>query len=137
MHEAGFRKPAMLWLALILLLAAGLRFNGLNWDQNQHLHPDERFLTMVAGAVRWPAGITEYMDEARSPLNPRNAGFGFYVYGVLPVALVKALAEAAGVADYDGIARWRGERPARRRTWARCCWSTCWELRSTARAAWR
>lgn len=103
MHEAGFRKPAMLWLALILLLAAGLRFYGLNWDQSQHLHPDERFLTMVAGAVRWPAGIAEYMDEARSPLNPRNTGFGFYVYGMLPVALVKALAEATGAAHYDGI----------------------------------
>ena len=34
-------------LALILLIGATLRLVALNWDSGQHLHPDERFLTMV------------------------------------------------------------------------------------------
>ena len=36
-------------LCLLAVLAAGgyLRFSGINWDENFHLHPDERFLTMV------------------------------------------------------------------------------------------
>ena len=36
-------------LLLILVLVVGTYFRtvGLNWDANQHLHPDERFLTMV------------------------------------------------------------------------------------------
>ena len=69
-----------LLLSAILLLAFALRFYGVNWDQNQHLHPDERFLTMVTEAIDWPANIPEYFDTAHSPLNPHNRGFGFFVY---------------------------------------------------------
>ena len=38
-------------LFLVLILAFVLRIYGLNWDQGNHLHPDERFLTMVASAM--------------------------------------------------------------------------------------
>ena len=31
----------------LLLVAALFRFNGLDWDSNQTLHPDERFLISV------------------------------------------------------------------------------------------
>lgn len=89
--------------ALILGLAAGLRFYGLNWDQRAHLHPDERFLTMVATAMRWPTGFGQYLDTNASPLNPHNLGFGFYVYGTFPVILVRGLAELLGKADYNGL----------------------------------
>ena len=38
------RYATLVWCALILILivGAGLRFNKLNWDESQSLHPDER-----------------------------------------------------------------------------------------------
>jgi len=93
------RKFKILFLA-ILIFGAFFRFYGLNWDDNWHLHPDERFLTMVATAIKWPVSFSQYLDTSVSPLNPHNAGFGFYVYGTWPVFLVKALAEWLGKGDY-------------------------------------
>src|SRR6266540_2435914 len=46
----------------ILLVAAILRFVGLDWDADQHLHPDERFITMVETKIRLPAGVGEYFN---------------------------------------------------------------------------
>ena len=63
-------------LIAILLLAIGLRTRGLNWDESQHLHPDERFLTMVESAIKLPTSWGEYFDTAKSPLNPYNNNFG-------------------------------------------------------------
>ena len=87
-------------LAGLLIAAAWLRFDGLDWDHGHHLHPDERFLTMVGTAVRLPSSPAEYFDTARSPLNPSNAGHRFFVYGTLPLFLVRAVAEAIGLAGY-------------------------------------
>ena len=44
-------------LVMILCVGAYLRFVGLNWDENSHPHPDERFLTMVETALRIPSSI--------------------------------------------------------------------------------
>lgn len=95
-------KSILLFL-LILGLAAFFRLYGVNWDQNQHLHPDERFLTMVTGAIEWPNNIYEYLDANNSHLNPKNKGFGFFVYGTFPVFLTKYAAEIFNLADYNGI----------------------------------
>jgi hypothetical protein len=87
-------------LLLIVVLAAATWFRvvGMNWDADQHLHPDERFLTMVETAlqvrrcalpevpmelcpvdqVRW-LGFGDYLDTSTSPLNPHNRGYGFFV----------------------------------------------------------
>ncbi|MBI5449495.1 hypothetical protein HY948_04225 [Candidatus Gottesmanbacteria bacterium] len=88
---------------VVFLLAAAFRFTGINWDANQHLHPDERFLTMVANGTSWPKTITEYLDTQTSPLNPHNAGFSFYVYGTFPLFLVKAVAEGLSKGDYNNL----------------------------------
>lgn len=77
---------------LILLIAALLRFNNLNWDSGFHLHPDERFLTMVGNAMVIPQTVNEYFDPSVSMLNPANIGYKFFVYGVLPLTLNKGLA---------------------------------------------
>ena len=63
-------------MVAILLLAGVLRLTGLNWDENQHLHPDERCLTMVENSLEWPKSLTEYFDTAVNPLNPYNRGHG-------------------------------------------------------------
>jgi YYY domain-containing protein len=88
----------------VLCIAAAFRLAGLDWDVGHHLHPDERFLTMVASDVRLPSGVDEYFDTGRSPLNPTNVGRSYFTYGTLPLFVVRAVAEAAGIADYDRIA---------------------------------
>ncbi|MBC7234724.1 MAG: glycosyltransferase family 39 protein, partial [Chloroflexi bacterium] len=90
-------------LLIILALGAILRFTGLDWDNHQHLHPDERFLTMVENSLQWPKSLKEYFDTANNPLNPYNHGHGTYVYGLLPVVLAKALGELVGKTGYDGV----------------------------------
>src|SRR3989338_5735562 len=88
---------------IILFIAAFFRFYGVNWDQNQHLHPDERFLTMVTGAISWPHSAGEYLNTNTSPLNPQNRNFGFFVYGTFPIFFTKIIAEELNSADYNGI----------------------------------
>ena len=92
-------------LILLAILAAGawLRFRGRNWDENQHLHPDERFLTMVESSIRIPSSLGEYFDTGASPLNPNNVGHTFFVYGTLPIFLVRFLAEWTGNSGYDEV----------------------------------
>ena len=51
-------------LMLILLGGAVFRFTGIDWDQGHHLHPDERFLTIVETDLKWPSSATQYFDEA-------------------------------------------------------------------------
>lgn len=90
-------------LLLVIALGAFLRLYNLNWDQNQHLHPDERFLTMVTQAIKWPANISEYFSTNTSPLNPHNANYGFFVYGTFPFFLTKFLSEIFKLTDYNNL----------------------------------
>ena len=89
-------------LFLILLVAGYLRFTGLNWDENTHLHPDERFLTMVETSIQPAVSLREYFTTATSPLNPRNRGHGFFVYGSFPIFLVRYVVRyvAEGLNNY-------------------------------------
>ena len=88
-------------LVLILLVGAYFRFIGLNWDENHHQHPDERFITMVANAIKGVNGVSEYFDTANSTLNPLN--YGSYTYGMLPLFITRMVAEWVKMADYDPI----------------------------------
>lgn len=85
----------------IIVLAAGLRFYDLNWDQNQHLHPDERFLVMVDEGIHWPKDVAEYFSTSTSPLNPFINGFPFFVYGTFPLFFAKFLAGVFSSSGYD------------------------------------
>lgn len=79
-------------LAGILALGAYFRFNGLNWDQDQHLHPDERFLTIVASKLSPAPDLATYLSPSRSPLSPYNVGEQFYVYGNFPLTVTRYVA---------------------------------------------
>ncbi len=83
-------RIAYLGLILILLLGASYRFTGLNWDENHHLHPDERFLTDIGSQLRTPNSFGQYLRTSESPLNPNNLGdrFSYYVYGNFPMTVV-------------------------------------------------
>lgn len=100
------RIPDLIWdILIIAILVAGafFRFSGLNWDQNQHLHPDERFLTMVASSIEPVKSFGEYFDTSNSTLNPNNRGYGFYVYGTLPLFIVRMAADLFNQTGYDEI----------------------------------
>lgn len=90
------------WLGLLLVVAIALflRLIGIDWDAGQHLHPDERFLTMVTVALKWPKNILEYFDPVHSPLNPYNASYNFFVYGRFPVILTKLVSGLFGLDNY-------------------------------------
>lgn len=88
-------------LLILVLVALGTRLGGINWDQGCHLHPDERFLSMVGDALTLPSSLGEYLDSGRSPMNPYNKGFDLFVYGTLPLSITKALAVLLDVDGYD------------------------------------
>jgi YYY domain-containing protein len=62
-------------LLVILLMAAWLRFDHMNWDDFTHLHPDERFLTdmvsRLGGPLRFSDKTTEQLDAHRSLCDAR------------------------------------------------------------------
>ena len=107
---AGSESHDLLWkiavpVALVLILAVGavLRLTGVNWDDYTHLHPDERFITMVETSIAWPKSLGEFFDTAHSPLNPYNRGYNSFVYGTFPLFLVKWLGMLLNMQGYDQI----------------------------------
>jgi len=97
------RVRLMAVLIVIVLLGAALRFTGVDWDEGQHLHPDERFLSMVTSSLSWPDSLRQYLDTANNPLNPYNHDYGIYVYGLSPVVIAKAFGELTGYTGYAGV----------------------------------
>jgi len=103
------------WMLLVCLLTVGFlgayfRFTGINWDQDFHLHPDERFLTMIETSIRTEDSIKDYFDTENSTLNPHNVRdangnqtFPFFVYGSFPIFLVRFIGETIGQTNYSQI----------------------------------
>ena len=88
-------------ILLILFIACLFRFNNLYWDSNFHLHPDERFLTMVGNAMKLPTNVNQYFDQKTSLLNPSNIGYNFFVYGRFPLIFTKFLAVKLNLDNYN------------------------------------
>ncbi len=106
------------WLLIpIVLLALALRLHGLKWDGGYHLHPDERFITIVITdriLPDWPPAWHTLFDPDHSPLNPRSDDSltgqpRDFAYGSLPLFVTKAVAGGMTVVtgtawtDYDHI----------------------------------
>ncbi len=119
----GIMTEKRAWLydllfVLVLLLAGYLRLTGVEWGEGYHQHPDELFLsgvlenlrahTCIDPAIpidacppenqRW-LSIGEYFNSEKSTLNPYNRGQSFFVYGTLPMFIVRYVAEATHVTD--------------------------------------
>ena len=90
-------------LFFIIILALFFRLYGLNWDQGQHLHPDERFLTMVASAIIIPSSFTDYLNPQISTMSPYNNNYSFFVYGTFPLYLTKVAGVITGNDGYGNI----------------------------------
>jgi hypothetical protein len=96
-----FKIPSQCIFLGIVLFAFLLRVYGINWDQNQHLHPDERFLTMVTQDLKWPSYFLDYFNSRFSTLNPNSVGYTFFVYGTLPLVLTKIFAGWIQIDKFD------------------------------------
>jgi hypothetical protein len=59
-----------LLLVLILVVAAGLRWSGLDWDEYRHYHPDERFVAWVGASISWPDDWSAAFRPEQSSFNP-------------------------------------------------------------------
>lgn len=90
---------------LVGVLAGGgyLRLVGVNWDEDQHMHPDERFLSLVQMSIAPVDNLSEYFNTAESSLNPANRGHTFFVYGTLPIFITRYLGDELGQTDYNAI----------------------------------
>ena len=93
------RSPLPIWiywfgLMVILGVGAYFRFIGIDWGEEQYLHPDERFLVWVGSDIAPVKSLSEYFNTATSSLNPHNRGHGFFVYGTLPMFLARYLVES-------------------------------------------
>ncbi len=73
-------------LAGLVLLGLALRLYGLNWDDGNSFHPDEREIMFHVTAIARPASLAQFFDAAHSPLNPQ-----FFAYGSFPIYLLAAL----------------------------------------------
>ncbi len=75
------------WQPLVLvgitLLGLLLRLYGLNWDDGNNFHPDERQILFHVVALRWPSSLAQFFDPVNSPLNPH-----FFAYGSFPMYLL-------------------------------------------------
>jgi len=109
-------------LFIVLLVGAYFRLVGLDWGENQYLHPDERFLIWVGtditpikqevpkpdgtGTTKVWISLKDYFDTQNSPLNPVNRGHSFYVYGTLPMFITRFLVEGFyGHSGFDEMTR--------------------------------
>lgn len=91
----GSREKIFQYLGFLLVLLAGLyfRYTGLMWGGYEYQHPDERFLVWVVADIAPVDSVGAYFDTQNSSLNPANRGHQFYVYGDLPVILVRYFTE--------------------------------------------
>jgi hypothetical protein len=97
------KNLVLFFLLLTICFAFFVRSYNADWDDGSHIHPDERFLTMVETGLKIPATFNDYMDSRVSTMNPHNTGSGFYVYGTFPIYLVKLLAIPFQMDDYGKI----------------------------------
>ena len=95
------KRDITFW-ALIAVAVVGLllRLYGINWDANNHLHPDEREIVFKAMCLSFPGAPrigncdpaytgSGWLFSPDSPLNPH-----FFAYGSFPLYLLAAVCHA-------------------------------------------
>jgi YYY domain-containing protein len=90
--RAPATRSRLAWLAALVLLAATVRFIGLDFDQRHHFHPDERAIADAVGRLSF--------DPAHLQLNPK-----FFAYGSFPLyvdgIVTSTVANIPGLRGYD------------------------------------
>jgi hypothetical protein len=101
---ARFATMPAVALVAILVAGAALRSTGVDWDRGAHLHPDERYLSIVEDNVDWPSSLGGYFDVEQSPLSPYKTDPGrSYVYGQFPLIATKGVATILGRDTYGEL----------------------------------
>ncbi len=107
---AASKSFRLIMLIVVLALGAYLRFTGIEWDKDFHLHPDERFLTMVETSLTPVDSLKAYFDTSTSSLNPHNVrdangnqSYPLFVYGDLPIVVVRYVGEWFNMTGYGEI----------------------------------
>ena len=109
---------------LVFVLAGYLRLTGVNWGEGQHQHPDENFLEGVLAGLQaqkctdasipveaCPAeqktwlSLADYFNSKTSTLNPYNRGYNFFVYGDLPMTIIRVAVDAMKISDVKMLGR--------------------------------
>ena len=107
------RSWVELALAVVLLSAAALRLYNVNWDDLQYVHPDERWISMVASDITWPENWQDILKPRKSTLNPlwipRDNAPRNYAYGHLPLYLLVLVANL--VTQFAPLARYLSAYP--------------------------
>ena len=98
--ESKFAWLYDLLLIGILLMGAYFRFTGSNWGSFDNQHPDENFITSVTLAIQPVHSLADYFNTATSSLNPAAVGYPAYVYGTLPLFIVRYLAQWSGAMNH-------------------------------------
>lgn len=98
-------KSLLIIILLLAIICTGSYFRtvGVDWDEGRHLHPDERFLSMVLSHISPVETVGDYFNTDTSTLNPGNVGYDFFVYGTLPLFIIRYVGEWVGQVGYDPI----------------------------------
>ncbi len=120
----------MALLIAIMLMGGYFRFIGQKWDDFVRFHPDERYLAGVASSLGGSLTVDQsalniweeclernpdtngrggYFDTDCSPFHPENVVFPHYVYGTLPLFMVRAAGEIANDVNTFYIQQIEGE----------------------------
>jgi YYY domain-containing protein len=90
--ESRFDWLIDLLLIVVVLVGGYFRFKGINWGEFDNQHPDENFITSVTYAIQPLHSLKDYFNTAQSSLSPAAVGYPAYVYGTLPLFIVRYLA---------------------------------------------
>lgn len=97
------RKWAVAFILGAIIACAGfVRLYDLNWDSGQHLHPDERFISIVAVdriKLDVPTDLPALLNIETSPLNPRSIDPATnqarnFAYGAFPLYVTDLVSSA-------------------------------------------
>ena len=78
-----------LLLVVVLVVAAYFRFVGSSWGDFEAQHPDENFMGAVVNGIQPLHSLADYFNSATSTLNPAVVGYPAYVYGTVPLFIVR------------------------------------------------
>jgi Dolichyl-phosphate-mannose-protein mannosyltransferase len=89
-----------LLVILVLVVCFVVRIQDINWDDNHHVHPDERFITTTALETFPPQSLGDLFNPRRSALNPywnvSSQERRHFAYGAFPLYLVRLSATLVG-----------------------------------------
>ena len=95
-------RLASLLLILAIVIGGALRLTDLNWDDGKGYHPDERFITGVTTALKFPETLKQFIDPRQSNFNPYNDDRKQprnFAYGSFPLYATKTVQQVMSAFD--------------------------------------